>query len=194
MKAAALTLALIASAAHAQYWPQPYTVQGVPIEAAWALGYREYSGHHVHEEEARYRRRRAGNGAPGAPAAKVDPASLYARLGGGKAIGAVVDKFVEKVAADVRINARFAKVDIALFKKRLVQQVGQATGGPEKYEGKDMKTVHEGMKISDGDFDAVVEDLVGALNDLKVPDKEKGELMAKLAPMRGDIVEVKSAP
>jgi hemoglobin len=106
--------------------------------------------------------------------------SLYERLGGKKAIVAVVDEFVNIVAADSRINRFFAKT--ASDKK-----VG--TGGPCQYKGKDMKSAHVGMGISDADFGALVEDLIAALNKFNVPEKEKNELLGALAPMKGDIVE-----
>src|SRR5215472_2631965 len=120
--------------------------------------------------------------------------SLYERLGGKKAISAVVDEFVGRVAADNRINGFFAKTaadpkQLASFKKKLVDQICQASGGPYKYTGKDMKTAHEGMGISGADFNALVEDLVGALDKFKVGDKEKNELLGALGPMKGDIVE-----
>src|SRR5581483_10768462 len=120
--------------------------------------------------------------------------SLYDRLGGKKAITAVVDEFVSRVAADDRINKFFAQAAsdparLASFKMKLVDQICQATGGPCKYTGKDMKTAHEGMGISDEDFGALVEDLEGALDKFNVPDKEKQELLGMLAPMKGDIVE-----
>jgi hemoglobin len=55
--------------------------------------------------------------------------------------------------------------------------------------GKDMKSAHMGMGVSGADFDALVDDLVGALDALKVPAKEKNELLGALGPMKKDIVE-----
>jgi hemoglobin len=120
--------------------------------------------------------------------------SLYDRLGGKKAISAVVDEFVGRVAADTRIKGFFAKTAadpqrLASFKKKLVDQICQASGGPCKYTGKDMKTAHQGMGISGDDFNALVEDLVGALNKFNVGEKEKNELLGALGPMKSDIVE-----
>lgn len=120
-----------------------------------------------------------------APAGK----SLYDRLGGKAAITAVVDQFVANVAADSRINGRFATTDIPKLKGHLVDQVCTATGGPCMYKGRDMKTTHAGMKITNGDFGALVEDLVAALDKFKVPAQEKGELLGLLGPMKKDIVE-----
>jgi hemoglobin len=121
-------------------------------------------------------------------------ASLYKRLGGKKAIKAVVDEFVNNVAGDSRINKFFADTAsnpkrLAAFKVKLVDQICQASGGPCKYKGKDMKTAHKGMGVSDADFNALVEDLVKALDKFNVGATEKGELLGALGPMKGDIVE-----
>lgn len=115
--------------------------------------------------------------------------SLYERLGGKSAIAAVVDDFVARVAADNRINGKFANADISRLKTRLVEQICQASGGPCTYSGRDMKSAHAGMSITGAEFDALVGDLVATLNKFKVPEKEKGELLGALGPMKGDIVE-----
>ncbi len=116
--------------------------------------------------------------------------SLYDRLGGKGSISAVVEQFVANVAADNRINSRFATTDIPKLKGHLVDQVCSATGGPCTYRGRDMKTTHAGMKISNADFGALVEDLVKALDTYKVPAAEKTELLGLLGPMKKDIVEI----
>ena len=123
------------------------------------------------------------------PAATPAPAkSLYERLGGRPAITAVVDQFVANVAADKRINLRFMNTDIAHLKVLLVEFVCAATGGPEKYEGRDMRTTHGGMQLVDEEFDALVGDLVAALDKFKVPAREKGEILGALGPLKGQIV------
>jgi hemoglobin len=122
--------------------------------------------------------------------------SLYDRLGSKKAIAAVVDEFVSRVAADSRINSFFAATAgdakrLAAFKGKLVDQICEASGGPCKYQGKDMKTAHMGMGVSGAGFDALVEDLVGALDKFKVGAHEKDQLLGVLGPMKADIVEKK---
>jgi hemoglobin len=119
--------------------------------------------------------------------------TLYSRLGGKKAITAVIDQFVTNVANDARINKAFAAAAndpkrLKKFKDNLVDQVCQATGGPCKYKGKDMVTAHKGMNITDADFTALVEDLVAALNQFNVPKAEQDELLGALAGMKGQIV------
>ena len=114
--------------------------------------------------------------------------SVYDRLGGQPAITAVVDDFVGNVAADNRINGFFARTDIPRLKKNLVDQICQGTGGPCMYTGREMRTAHKGMNITDAQFNALVEDLVKSLDKFKVPEKEKGELLGILGPMRSQIV------
>jgi hemoglobin len=114
--------------------------------------------------------------------------ALYDRLGGKQAIQTVVDDFIANVAADNRINGFFANTNIPRLKGLLVDQICEATGGPCKYTGRSMKATHTGMKITDAQFNALVEDLVKSLDKFKVPAAEKNELLRALAGMKGDIV------
>ncbi|MCW5807985.1 MAG: group 1 truncated hemoglobin [Deltaproteobacteria bacterium] len=114
--------------------------------------------------------------------------SLYDRLGGKDAITAVVDAFIKNVAADEAIKDFFQNADIAGLKQKLADQICEATGGPCKYTGKDMKTAHTGMGVKDEHFNALVGDLKKALDALNVPEKEQGELLGALAGLKGDIV------
>ena len=123
------------------------------------------------------------------PKATKKEKSLYERLGKKEAITAVVDEFVARVAADDRINKFFARTDIARLKMNLVNQICEASGGPCKYTGRSMKEAHTGMGVGTADFNALVEDLVGALDKFKVGEKEKNELLSVLGPMKTDIVE-----
>lgn len=114
--------------------------------------------------------------------------SLYARLGGKPAITAVVDDFVANVAADARINERFAKANIPRLKTMLIDQLCEATGGPCTYTGKSMAEAHKGMHIREAEFDALVEDLVKSLDKLGVRPQEKNELLSALGAMKPQIV------
>lgn len=118
--------------------------------------------------------------------------SLYDRLGGVDAIRAVIKDFVEeRVAKDPRINARFANTDIPKLQQMLTDQVCEATGGPCKYTGRNMKESHAGMGITEAEFTALVEDLKLSLDKFNVPKAEQDELIAALATMHDDIVEKK---
>jgi hemoglobin len=138
------------------------------------------------------RTERAATDSTAAAMAKADsaPKSLYDRLGGKTAITAVIDSFVAKVAADTRINKKFAKSDVGRVKTMLVDQVCAATGGPCTYTGRSMKEAHAKMGVTEGEFNALVEDLSATLDSFKVAEREKNELLSALGTMKADIVEV----
>src|ERR1043165_5814843 len=129
--------------------------------------------------------------AEGGEAAKPVPAApktLFDRLGGLPAIKAVVEEFVARTTSDARIKERFFNTDAENLKRLLTEFVCMATGGPCKYTGRDMATSHAGMDLVDEELNALVENLAGALDKFKVPDKERGELRGALGPLKPDIV------
>jgi hemoglobin len=127
-------------------------------------------------------------------AAAAPRKSLYERLGGLEAITAVVDEFIKNLAADERVNKKLARsgMNVPRIRLHLIEQVCEATGGPCRYTGLSMKKTHKNMGVTEGEFNAVVEDLVKALDKFNVPAQEKNELLGALAAMKGDIVEVNS--
>jgi hemoglobin len=129
---------------------------------------------------------------------KAAEKSLYERLGGELAITAVVEDFVGRAAADPKVNffrdGKYKGIDVPRLKRQLVEFIGKATGGPQKYTGRDMKQAHKGMKITNAEFDAIAADLAASLDKFKVPAKEKNELLTIVGTTRKDIVEVTSQP
>jgi hemoglobin len=120
------------------------------------------------------------------------PPTLYDRLGGADGVKQVVDKLIENVTQDPAVNKSFRNTKgpkLEALKKNLADQICEVAGGPCKYVGKDMKTAHKGMKITDAQFDSLVNDLKLAMAEAKVGDAEQQELLEKLAPLREDIVE-----
>lgn len=116
------------------------------------------------------------------------PKSLYDRLGGKPALNAVVGELWAQVAADARINGRFANTKPEVFGAQLVDFLCVASGGPCKYSGADMKTAHTGMKLTELEFNALAEDTVKALDKFNVPATEKGEVMNMLGSLKGDVI------
>lgn len=123
--------------------------------------------------------------------------SLYERLGGEPAITAVVDDFVARASVNPAVNITRkgegrvwdpTPENVTHLKKMVVIFIAQATGGPQKYTGKDMKTAHAGMKITEAQFNAAAADLSASLDKFKVPKAEKEELMAIAASTKADIV------
>ena len=119
---------------------------------------------------------------------QVNPASLYARLGQRPGIEAVMTDFVTRAARDPRIARRFANTDAKVFIAKLTDQLCQASGGPCRYTGKDMRTAHAGMRISDREWNITGAHIVAAMRAKRVGRKEQQEVMAVLGPMKADIV------
>ena len=110
---------------------------------------------------------------------------------GRDAISIVVERFVANMVADNRVNARFKAMkplDVEKLKSRLSDQICEASGGPCGYYGRDMKTVHKGMKVTDAEWNATVENLAKAMDQAKLSEREKKDLLAAVGPMKGDIV------
>ncbi len=124
---------------------------------------------------------------------ETETPTLYKRLGGIDAITLVVDKFLANVVGDNVINARFAATvadpfRTQLLRKNLIDQICAGSGGPCTYTGKTMMAAHQGMNITDAEFNALVGDLVSALDFYNVPQQEQDDLLAILGAMKPDII------
>jgi len=108
------------------------------------------------------------------------PRSLYDRLGGQPAIVLVVDAFVGNVLGDPRISGRFANTDVPRLKALLVDQICEAAGGPCRSAGRDTPSAHSGSGVTAEDGDVLAEDLARALDTLRVPAQDQGELLGIL--------------
>jgi hemoglobin len=121
--------------------------------------------------------------------AMAHAATLFDHLGGAPVLHAAVDRFTDIVEADSRINFTFAETDLSKFKQLLYEQLCQLSGGPCQYTGRDMRTAHRKLQITTAQFNALAEDLYLALGRSGVPYRVQNQLMAKLAPMKRDIVK-----
>jgi hemoglobin len=130
-------------------------------------------------------------GAP-ALAQQTTAPSLYKRLGGYDALAAVTDDFLGRLATDPAFSRFFAghsSDSIKRIRQNVVDQLCAATGGPCVYLGRDMKTSHAGLGITEKDWDASVRLLVATLDKFAVPGKEKDEVLATVSTLKKDIVE-----
>lgn len=118
--------------------------------------------------------------------------SLYDRLGGIDAITAVVRAVANRQLKDDRINQKFARTEPDRLVKEFVDQICEATGGPCTYTGRSMVEAHHNMGVTNGEFEAFVQDVVAVLDDFNVGKTEQGELLNILAPLRPEIVQVDS--
>ena len=118
--------------------------------------------------------------------------SLYERVGGYNALAAVVDDFIGRLVSDKQFDKFFAGHSIDSKKRirqHILDQFCAATGGPCIYTGREMKTSHAGLGITNADWDAAAKHLVASLDKYKVPEKEKGEVLAFVTSLKKDIVE-----
>lgn len=113
--------------------------------------------------------------------------TLYDDLGGSSGIDALVEEFLYVLADDERIVHFFDETDIDRFQEKLSEQLCFESGGPCEYTGDDMVAVHKGMDINASHFNALVEDLIVAMENKRIPTATQNRLLAILAPMHDDI-------
>ena len=127
----------------------------------------------------------------------LDPEkSLYERLGGYDAVAAAIDELIPRLRTDPQIGVYWkGKSNDSMKKDRqlLVDFACAATGGPARYVGRDMKTSHEGLGISESDWQVLIGHIRATLDDLGVATKEKEEFIALVETTKGDIVETRQA-
>ena len=130
----------------------------------------------------------ATSGPAGAPAPADD--ALFHALGGQAGIDAIVGDFVPRLVADSRIGEFFKKTDQAHLKLMLAQQFCVVSGGGCTYTGLPMNKAHENIDVAKGDFNALVEVLQASMSARGVPFSTQNQLLARLAPMHREIVNV----
>ena len=118
--------------------------------------------------------------------------TLYERLGGYDAVAAVASDLLPRLQADSRL-ARFwqnrGEDGVRREKQLLIDFLCASAGGPLYYTGRDMKTSHRGMKISESDWAAFLGHLNATLEAFKVPQTERDEVVAFVQSTKRDIVE-----
>ncbi len=120
--------------------------------------------------------------------ATVPQRPLYDDLGGEAGVNALVELLLVRISDDARIAQQFATVDIVHLNDKLVEQICHVADGPCGYTGKSMAEAHAQLAISHADFNALVEDLMWAMDQRGVTRSAQNRLLARLAPMRPDIV------
>jgi truncated hemoglobin YjbI len=133
---------------------------------------------------------------------------LFERLGGESGLNVIADDFLPRVLADPRVNWERKGVtrggfslergksvtwdaspaNVEQLKKHLVQFLAVATGGPPKYDGLDMSQAHQGLHISNAEFDATIGDLKASLDKLGVKTDEQKELLSIIESTRNQVV------
>ena len=118
----------------------------------------------------------------------TDDGTLYERLGGHEAIASVVDEFYDRMLDDERVAGFFENVDMASQRAHQTRFLSSVTGGPVEYSGADMREAHEGMGITDEDYDIVGAHLDASLADAGVADADREAVMEEVEALRDPIV------
>ena len=116
--------------------------------------------------------------------------SLYERLGGTEGITKIASDLIDIHMANPRIAPRYANSDVAKVKNGAATFFITGTGGPVGYKGEDMLATHKGMNIDSGEFMAVLDDALAALDMNNVAQREKEEVLYILYGMKSDVVFV----
>ena len=115
--------------------------------------------------------------------------SLYRELGEQAGITRIVEGMLLNIAADPRIVRHFENIDIERLRDKLVEQICVAAGGPCTYTGDSMEESHKGQNLTPSDFNALVENLQEAMSAQNVPMPAQNRLLARLAPMRAQVID-----
>jgi len=118
--------------------------------------------------------------------------SLYRRLGGYDVIAAAIDGMLMRQRSDPQL-ARFGTGRSEDSRQRgrqlLVDQLCALTGGPCVYTGRDMKSSHQGLGITESEWQRVMQFMRDAMSELKIPPREQDEVIALWTGYKAEIVE-----
>jgi len=118
--------------------------------------------------------------------------TLYERLGGYDVIASFMKDYISRIRADPQF-ARFGTGRGTDKKDRDTQlnidYMCRITGGTNYYMGRDMKTAHGGLGITEAEWGANMKYMTEALDNHNIPAKEKVEVLALMDHLKPDIVE-----
>ena len=114
--------------------------------------------------------------------------SMYDALGGDSVVNDAVEAFYAKLQADPVLAEFFAGSDVAGLKTHQRMFLTAAFGGPDAYEGRDMRAAHMHLAITDTDFDRFLGHLGETLTEYGISAERVTELVGILDPLRHEIV------
>jgi hemoglobin len=113
--------------------------------------------------------------------------TLYDKLGGQKGVDAIVNSFITQIGRDKQILPYFSDARISHFREKITAHFCMLADGPCLYEGDTMIDIHTGMHINESDFNRVVDLLIKAMDEQRIPHRIQNQLLLRLAPLRSDI-------
>ncbi len=114
--------------------------------------------------------------------------NLFRALGGQEGVNVIVENFIMEIARDERIIGHFAVSNVERFRTMMREHLCFIANGPCEYTGDSMVDTHVGMGVTEGDFNAIVEDMMAAMDQAEVPIGTQNRLLARLAQLRSEII------
>jgi len=115
--------------------------------------------------------------------------SLYAAIGGQKAVDAVVRDFYQMVLYDEQLRDYFDETDMESLRSHQTEFLRMVMGGPADYSGKDMREAHTNLDISQADFIVLVDYLEKALTQNGVSETQTAEILSAVASYEDDVLD-----
>lgn len=119
---------------------------------------------------------------------QLHSASVYQSLGGYQKVEEIADNYIMEIEKDPVIFEYFKESDVERYRAKIIEHICHHTGGPCEYTGDDMQRVHDGMNITESDFNRGVDLLINAMNTADIPYRVQNKVLAIFAPMRKDII------
>ncbi len=120
--------------------------------------------------------------------------SLYERIGGVNAIASVVERFSDQVVKNPKLNVNPAlkkwnkSGQLPGLKFMRILWLCNVAGGPFQYTGKELGEAHKDLHLTSEEFDEVGAEIASALDYFKVPEREKGEVMAAIVAHKAEVI------
>ncbi len=114
--------------------------------------------------------------------------SLYQRLGGETRVRKIVNDILDKNLSNPLIGHHFRSIDMNKLKQLVFEFFSMGTGGPHHYTGRDMRTSHANLNITEQDFEIANEDTLAAMEENGVSEEDKKEIISILNSMKSDVV------
>jgi len=116
--------------------------------------------------------------------------TLFEQLGGQDGLTNIVNGLIKQIGKDKQIFHYFADTRISRFRTHLVDHFCVITDGPCEYAGDTMTDIHTGMKITESDFNRLVDLLITAMELQNIPHPVQNQLLARLVPLRSQIIYI----
>tara|TARA_R100001377_G_scaffold53452_2_gene31408 strand:+ start:667 stop:1113 length:447 start_codon:yes stop_codon:yes gene_type:complete len=118
------------------------------------------------------------------------PENLYSALGGEAGIATITDYFIVEIANDERVIAYFEDTNVERFRYFFIEHVCMLSDGPCEYTGDSLVDTHVGMNVTGAAFNAIVEDLMAAMNKADIAIGTQNRLLARMAELREQVIQL----